>query len=83
MLNDHYADSFEFRPDSTTGLYYVEFGRHCESRSDGTWYTNNDTIFISRFMGDNKKIPIITLSAAELVVEDITNIQKLSKCLIS
>jgi hypothetical protein len=73
MLTDHYADSFEFRPDSSVALYYVESGRFCESRVDGTWYTNNDTIFISRDLGGIKKIPIIALSGTELVVEDTIN----------
>ncbi|MCF8247608.1 MAG: hypothetical protein K9J37_14825 [Saprospiraceae bacterium] len=78
MLYDHYADSFELRPDSTLALYYVESGRFCASRDDGTWYMASDTIYISRYPTDNKKLPIIALSQTELVLVDTVNF-KLSK----
>ena len=73
MLYDYYADSFELRPDSNFALYYVESGRYCESRVDGTWYSDNDTLFFSSNRGENKKLPILALSETELVVEDSVN----------
>ncbi len=73
ILYDHYSDSFELRPDSAITLYYVESGRFCESRVDAIWYTQRDTLFISRFPGDNKKLPILSLSESELVVADTVN----------
>lgn len=73
MLYDHYADSFELRPDSTLALYYVEYGRFCESRDDGKWYMANDTIYISRYPTGNKKLPIRSLNETELVIDDTVN----------
>lgn len=73
ILYGTYSDSFELRPDSSISLYYVENGRFCESRVGGIWYTQQDTLFISRFFGDIKKLPILSLSESKLVVEDTVN----------
>ena len=76
ILNDHYADAFELRPDSMTALYYVEFGRFCADRNDGIWYDKADTLYISRYAGDLVKLPIIHLSENELRVEDHVNFKR-------
>jgi len=51
ILDTHYADAFELRPDSIT-LYYVDLGKFCTNRNDGIWHLDQDTIFISRYPGD-------------------------------
>ncbi len=48
ILNDHYADALELRPDSSISLYYTEFGRHCAESKSGIWDLKNDTLFIQR-----------------------------------
>ena len=73
MLKDHYADSFELRPDSSVVLYYVEFGRFCASRNDGSWYMAEDTLYISRFVGDDTRLPIISIDETKLEMEDVIN----------
>ncbi len=73
ILNDHYADSFELRPDSVIVLYYVESGRFCKNRMDGIWYLQEDTLYISRFINDLVKLPITKIETEELELFDIVN----------
>lgn len=73
MLKDHYADAFELRPDSSMSLYYVAFGRFCASRIDGSWYMAEDTLYISRFEGDDTRLRILSSDETHLEMEDVIN----------
>lgn len=75
ILTDHYADAFELRPDSSLALYYVEYGRVCASREDGKWFLRNDSLIISRYPSDEVILPILSLTADALTVEDTVNFQ--------
>ncbi|MFK7925361.1 MAG: hypothetical protein AB8H47_25625 [Bacteroidia bacterium] len=73
ILESHYSDAFELRPDSSMALYYVESGRSCASRKDGSWYMVSDTIYISRYIGDDTRLHILSIDETQLEMKDIIN----------
>ncbi|GJM31443.1 MAG: hypothetical protein DHS20C18_04440 [Saprospiraceae bacterium] len=70
---DLYADAFELRNNGEFTDYYVFAERLCSTNVDGTWSQNQDTLVFDYAGYRQVYIPILSLTATELVIQDTVN----------